>query len=272
MRGPVYKIALGVVLWAMLGGCAEDRGPVILDTAGIAPAVDYSELDAVLGKSVRKDGLLDVAAAVKCAEQLDAQLKRLTITGPTVTPQLLCAPQDALAYWYNARAAWSMKLAALADFPDRLDRARLSARVFTLDNRQMTLEDVDTEIAACGGWEALVAAPGICIERAQLPRSAFSAEDIRQRINTRFNGFIDDDRRFTIDIARKQIDIPTILYQFHGQLIQQHNQSYGTSEVTLTTALLPYVSGSAHRRLQDAVGYICLRRPPGGKLAIFKDE
>jgi len=270
--GRVYKFGLCLCAALLSVGCGGRDEPVVLDLAGVAPKVDYSELDEVLGAVVRKDGLLDAEAFGEVAGRLEVLLKRLAVTGPTATPALFPTDDEALAYWYNARAAWAIKLASLYGFPKRLDRRRLYDRAFTLDGRSMTLADIDEAILTLGGWKAVVAAPGIMLDSAVLPRSGFRAEQIRRRIDRRFNEFIDDPRRFVIDIEAQKLRVPSVLYRFAPQLIDQYNKTYGTRGATLTTALLPHVTGSAARRLQDAMGYRCVKNTQTGRLAVFSER
>lgn len=254
----------------LAAGCAPKA--VVLRTEGVEPAADYGDLAAVLAEAVDKDGLLDPEALAGCRERLDEQLRRLAVTGPTATPRLLPEAEDRLAYWYNARAAWAMKLALLEKCPATLPWRRLCGRRFALDGRSLTLAGIDAAIEAESGWLAVVAAPGVRLDRAPLPAEPFAAAGIRRRIAGRFNELLDDPRRFVIDIKRKKVLVPLVLWRFRKRLIEQHNRIYRTRGAGLTAALLPYVAGSAHRRLQDAVGYRC--RPSGrlDLLALIKRD
>jgi len=258
------KFILAVLLAAALAtGCDKPGEPMTLDVAGVAPAVDYAELAKVLGESVSaSDGRVDVEAfeEAKLSDTLDEQLRRLAVTGPRATPELFTSPEARLAYWCNARAAWAIKLAELEGWPEEAAPVRLMERQFPLDGRMMTLAEIDTILATDEDWRTVVAAPGVLLNRAPLPTTPFGAADIRERIAGRFNAFIDNADRFVIDIAHKRIRVPNVLYGKRHELIAAHNARYATRGATLTTALLPYTNGSAHRRLQDAMGYPCVRR------------
>jgi hypothetical protein len=246
--------------------------PVVLDVAGVEAKVDYSDLGAVLEEAIDKDGMLGPEKPPQWSAALDSQLKRLAVVGPTVTGRLFATKEDRLAYWLNARAAWALKLVLLAEFPEEMSPAELEDRSFPLDGRTMTLREIDAVIEKEGGWEALVAAPCLRMQRARLPEKPFEPSDISQRIRDRLSGFIDDKKRFIVDIEHKRVLFPPVLWQCRQELLERHRTSYGADEVTFTTALLPYVSGSAHRRLQDAIGYRCVRARSDRALAVTKED
>jgi len=251
-------------------GCDGPVEPVALDVTGLAPAADYKHLAAVLETAVQEGGMVDPSALKRHAEALDAQLGLLAVTGPSATSELFHTPEDRLAYWYNARAAWAMKLVLLDNVPKRITERKLRSRPFPLDGRLMTLADIDAILSADEDWRTVVAAPGVCLLRAALPAVPFTAGDVRRRITRRLGEFIDDPDRFVIDVEHRRILIPPVLWRFRDRLIDAHNETYGTDGATLTTALLPLVGGSAHRRLQDAIGYRAVRARTTGLLARTK--
>ena len=135
----------------------------------------------------------------------------------------------------------------------------------------MTLEDIDAILARDADWRALAAAPCVKLTRARLPRSPFTAAGIRERIAERLSDFVDDERRFVIDRRERVIRVPPVIWRYRDRLIAEHNAGCRTCEATLATALLPYTRGSAHRRLQDAVGLRCVRAPETDEIARAED-
>jgi hypothetical protein len=242
--------------------------PIRFDTAGLSPKADYANLSAVLKQCVTGNGLLDRRELADCAERLDAQLALLAVTGPSANPALFPSKEDALTYWYNARAAWAIKLAAASDPNEPPPASRLEDQPFILDGRTMTLRAIDATLAAEGDWRWPVAAPGIRFCRAGLPDKPFSPADIRQQIPRRINDLLADPRRTVIDVDRQEVRIPPIVWQFRDQIMEEHRRTYGQSEATFVTALLPYAHGRALHRLQDAVGYRAVEAPAQGKLAM----
>jgi hypothetical protein len=255
MARGVFKMAGACCAAALLTGCPAPPSPVALDLAGAGPNTDLSDLRAVLRRGLDADGRLVMYSLKKVSGRLDAQLRRLAVTGPTASPALFAARADRLAYWYNARAAWAIKLALLANCPTCLSAECLEARPFPLDGRTMTLSAIDERLRADADWRTLVAAPSVRMHRARLPAAPFDANGIRRRIAERFEEYVDDEDRFVIDVGRRKVRVAPVLWQFRDRLIAEHHRRYGTTGATLVTALLPYVHGSARRRLQDALGY-----------------
>ena len=255
MARRICKLVIAVALVGFLGGCLGLAAPIEIDTAGVPPVLDYSDLASVLKKVVTSSGLVIPTALKAQSETLDRQLAVLALTGPNTTPELLGTDEDRLAYWYNARTAWAMKLAIVRDFPAELPRAEVLDQPFPLDSRVMSLREIDEILEADEDWRALVASPGVTLLRCPLPAQPFSSDDIRTRITERFNAFVDDERRFVIDVANRQILVPPVLWSLRQRLIEEHHKNYQTQGANLTTALLPHVRGSPHRRLQDAIGY-----------------
>jgi hypothetical protein len=253
-------------------GCA-DTSAVFLDTKGVRPAVNYDRLTTVLDEVVTSKGLLnsDFLKEPTYSAALDAQLKLLAVTGPTATPRLFQTAEQRLAYWYNARAAWAMKLAMLAGFPETIPPGSLRKRTFPLDGRRMTLDDVDAILDGYDDWRVAVCAPGVCCQRAPLPRSAFAEGDIRNRIAERLNAFVDDEKRFVIDVERRNIRVPPVLCRYRQRLIADYHRAYGTQGATFVTALSRHLSGSARRRLRDAIGYRCVPARRKTILALLED-
>jgi len=229
--------------------------------------VDYSNLAKVLERAVTDKGKFDQKKLEKVSESLDAQLKILSVTGPTVTPQLFASDEDTLAYWFNARAAWALKIASQAGEAKHLSSIQLS-KPFPLDGREMTLVDIDAVLSLNKDWRAIVTAPGICLNRAGLPKKTFSACHIEEEINEQLNGFLDDEDRFVIDVGRKRTLVPPILWQFRQELTDEHDKSYGTENASFPMVLLGLTSGSAHRRIQDATGYRYIEGRRSCKLAV----
>jgi len=271
MSGSTCKLALVAALGGFFSGCVRPAAPIALGATGVRAAADYSDLAFVLDKVVTSDGLIIPAALKEHAGRLETQLERLAVTGPNATPQLFRSPEDRIAYWCNARAAWAMKLALVRDCPKRLRREQFIDRDFSLDGRMMNLRSIDETLKTFDDWRVLVASPGVTLSRCRLPATPFSGRDVRRRIAKRINAFIDDERRFVIDIRRKRILIPPVLWQYRDRLIQAHHRKYATRGANLATALLPYLSGSAHRRLQDAIGYRIVPARPGFLTALFED-
>jgi hypothetical protein len=249
-------LALTVAVAACIAGtgCARPLQPVHLETGKITPAVDYTALDKVLSAAVNDDGLVIPTALDKKRDVLEDQLKLLAVTGPSSTPELLVGREERLAYWYNARAAWSIYLLGECDCPDQLRRRDL-ARPFPLDGRMMTLDQIDAQLSDYDDWRIMAAAPGASLDRAPLPRQAMRAGDFDAVLAERISTFIDDPQRVEIDIAAREVRMPPVLWNMRDRIITDYQQRYNAAGANLLTALMPATTGSANRRLQDAIGY-----------------
>ena len=257
------KFTAASVLVCLVCGCGKRGGePIVLDTSGVVPAADYTHLARVLADVAMPDGFADLYDLRKQSEALEAQLRLLAVTGPTATPELLPAADDAPAYWYNARAAWSMKLLLIQGCPETVDADAYFHRPLPLDGRTMSLSQIDAELAKDADFRVVACAPGATAVEAALPSEPLRADRLRADLAGRLAALIDDEQRFVVDIPRKQVRLPPSLWRVRGRVIDAHHAAYGTEGATLMTALLPYVFGSPHRRLQDAVGFRCVEEAP----------
>jgi len=260
---------LAAVAAAAMAGCSRSPAPLtVAEAPGVRAEVDYADLGKVLAEAVDEEGRLDQAELESHTALLDRQLYRMSLTGPTATPALLPAEADRLAYWYNARAAWSMKLALAAGFPETIDGDRWRVSPFPLDGRTMTLAEIDAILARDADWRTEAAAPSVLLHRPALPRAPLAGGDIRREIPARLNAFLADKARFAIDEKRREVKVPPALWARRDELIRRHHETHGTSGATLLTALLPWTTGLAHHRIQDAMGYRCVPAGPGSRLAL----
>jgi hypothetical protein len=249
-------MALSALAAASAAGCADEScPPIMVDAAGVAPAVNYAPLGEVLAACVLRNGLADRQELPRRAEALDRQLGILAVTGPTVTPGLFPSHDDVLTYWYNAHAAWSLKLLRASGCPRLVGAAAMLDRKFPLDGRTMTLCDIGAILAAEDDFRIAVAVPGATTNYARLPEAPVEAGGFRQTVERRFAELLDDDIRVYIDVRRMRVLFPPVLWQFRARLTAEHNRRYRTEGATLVTALLGYTSGSAQRRMQTAQGY-----------------
>jgi len=263
--------AIAVVALAMGGCTAAPVQPVRLDLAGAAADANYDNLAFVLAKATNDQGYVDYDDLKKHAARLEAQLKRLAVCGPMATPALYPSPGARLAYWYNARTAWAIKLAFDANCPrDSLAPSRLEERPFPLDGRPMTLDALDAIILRDHGWQAAVGAPCIRLHRSRLPARPFSPLDVEAVVPRRFLEYLGDRDRFVIDVERRTIFYPPVLWSVRGRLIEEHGRTYRTEGATLNTAFLPFVRGVAALRLQDATGYAEAEGSRDGPLACLR--
>jgi hypothetical protein len=265
IRNPQWIAGSGLLCTAIfalvaplvLAGCAAVPAPAVhLDTAGVKPEVNYDDLAAVLDKATDEKGQLNFDELKKSAPRLETQLKRLAVAGPMATPSLFSTPADRLAYWYNARTAWAIRLAFDANCPwNSLDPAWLEERAFPLDGRTMTLDAIDAVLLREHDWREAAAAPCVRLHRPKLPRKPFAPQSVQADAPGRLNEFLADRDRFIIDVDRQTIFFPPMIWAVRSRLIGQYECVFCTQKATLNTALVPNVTGMAAFRLQNAIGY-----------------
>ncbi len=264
-RGQFSFRATALVLIAACGGCGEKPAApgmidFTLDAAGAQPAADYARLGDVLETGVG-GGRLDMKEyrVHLLREPLEAQLRVMAVAGPSATPDLFPDRESRLAWWLNARTAWTIRLAAALDEIDEDDNtASRTPGMFPLDGRRMTLEEIDVEILRAGDYRCVMAAPGLFPLRAPLPAEPFAPETLEEQTRDNFNAFIVDPERFKLDALQRELLVPPVVWRHRDRLKRAYRETFGgPEEVPLITALLPVTTGSAHHRLQNLVGYRC---------------
>ncbi len=262
-------VALAIFL---LAGCAvqqQELPPVVIAARPAAPKVDYSELEVVLDKVFDDDRLIDAEALAVNADHLNAQVALLAITGPDVSPELFTTSDEKLAYWYNARAAWSLKLFLDANCPEEIT-SQFSTRRFPLDGQLMSLRTIDLVLEADPDFRVVVSAPSVLLSRARLPDTVYLATDIRTRVAEQFTQFLGDPERLVLDVDSQTLLVPPVLWHYRQRLIDEYQKTYHAQGATLQTALMPYAKGPALRWLHDATGYRCDEQPRVHRTAVGK--
>jgi len=258
----------------VVGGCADGLRPaaVELELSGVKPTADVSDLAAVLAGAVTKDGRVAPAAISRLSGRLDTQLRKMAVAGPTATPGLYPTYGCRWAYWYNARAGWSLKLSALAGCPRKLCPRAMCRRRFPLDGRSMSLSDIDAILLAeaerTGDFRLAACAPGVQVSYGPMPQRPYAAADFGERVSAMLSRLVLDERRFVVDVAARTVRVPPMLWAGRQSLFRQYRRDYGTQEVALATALRAYVDRRARRRLEECLGYKAVPRKPSGELAI----
>ena len=259
------------ILWALLaaaagGGCAGNQ-PIVLPEAAAPPG--FAALAEVLAAVVDADGAVEPTALAVRLPQLEYQLAALAGPWP---PEARAAGSDArLAWLYNARAAWSLRIVArermidavfgdVFHLPERIDARRLLATPFPMDGGLWTLAAIDRELLAYEDVRVAAAAPGATDWAAPLPGAPFEAATVRATLDARFNALLADGRRVVVDHGDQRLAVPPALWAAAGRIVAAYETRYGTRDALLVTALLPYAQGKAHRRLVSAMGYEAVRR------------
>ena len=255
---------LTAVAAAGLAGCAG-AGPQAIDLPAVAlAAITFDDLAIVLGRTVNADGAVEPTALAVNLPRLEHQL---TLLGQPWPAELRAGQFDQrLAWLYNTRTAWSLRIVAreLTRDPKRPDRFvlpptigedRLTESGFVLDGHPASLAWIDGQLAAWDDFRVAASAPGATDLDGRLPREPFSAGDVRAAIPRRFNEYVLDDRRIVIDHQARQLQAPPALWQFAPRLTADYDRRYRTAGATLATALKAYLDPPGRGRLDDALGY-----------------
>lgn len=269
-RAWMVGIVLSVALTAL--GCdGTELGPVRLELVKVKPTDDVSDLAAVLAEAVDDRGRVipDKYAAVR--GRLEAQLEKLAVSGPVATPQLFPTERHRWAYWYNARVAWSIKLAELAGFARRI-RPEAMQRSFPLDVRAFTLDGIDEMLLAetrrSGDFRLAACAPGTRVDYAPLPKVPFTAANLSGKLNETLSRLILDEERLVFNVVWREVRVPRMLWAGRELVMREFVRATGNTEATLTTALVGRVNRPARRRLQEALGYTVVAQKPRALLAV----
>ncbi len=278
MRVHAGRLTIALI-GAILAGCDGPGGPVAqplpavpLSTAGVEPSADTADLAAVLAEAATSDGRVDPKAMRRLSGRLDSQLRTMAVAGPTATPTLFPTYGARWAYWYNARAAWSMKLTLLAGCPKKTDSRCMARRPVPLDGRAMSLAAIDglllAEAERTGDFRLAACVPGVRVEFGPMPQRPYEAADFGDRLEAMFSTLIADQRRFVIDVADRKVLVGPMLWARRQDVLDQYRREFGGEGVQFVTALRPYVRGRALKRLQQAVGYGAAEATRTGELAI----
>ncbi len=265
-------MCLGLLVWLAVGCGSAEPEPISLETANVEPNASVDALAICLREGVTEDGLMRPEWLRDNRDDLRRQLRLFAVTGPTATPERYPTEADRIAYWYNARAGWAIMLAILGEYESDDWRSRQLPRTFPLDGRSMSLALIDDELASRDDWRIVAAAPGASLQRARLPRVPFDANGVRECIADRLDAFLDDERRFVIDVEAQTVDVPPVLWRVRERILAEYRRKYDARGANLLTALLPHASTSTTRRLQDAVGYRIVPAKRGSRILAILDE
>ena len=229
----------------------------------------FSDLKIILKKTVDSDSDIDIFEITRKRENLIDQLIILKSVGPKSTPKLFKDNSQKIAYWLNVRTAWSIYFAFLESEKTKKNRTtEFCDAQIKIDCQKLSLNKIDDKLEKLGGIFAVLAAPGVRSDRAAIPQKIISPENLSAKLKDRFCKFINDPDKIVINVKNRTVEFPPVIWRYRKFIIQQYEKNYKTSEVDLTTALAPFVCGSATHKLQNAVGYRCVENKSKVKLMI----
>jgi len=277
MRRFCHSLLLGSWVSLLAVGCPGSGGaiePIAVTPRAHDGDATFDDLAAVLSAAVTAEGEVDATALAVHLPRLDRQLSLLA--GPWPTDSASALSDRRLAWLYNARMAWSLRIVArelhpLARrgdcfaLPETIARRRLLGTPFPLNGRQTTLDEIDRRLAEADDFRLAVSAPGASDLVGRLATEPFSADSVRRLLARRFCDTVGDDRRVRVDHDSRSLCVPPALWRFASQLRGQYNRRFRTRDASLATALRPYLDATGRRRTADAMGYPARPRtgPPG---------
>ena len=278
------RYSLCLATWAVVTsatvGCAPlDRPgpPIAVAQADADGEISFDDLAVVLAAVVGADGRIDATALAAHLPRLDRQLAQLG--GPWPAPAAGGQTDQRLAWLYNARAAWSLRivarelrpLAGRADaftLPRSIPRRRLLLTPLPLAGKWTTLAEIDDDLARYDDFRLAASAPGASDLAGRLPQRPFAAQTVRSLLATRFRHYVRDGSRLVADHDRRRLYVPPALWRVAPRLKAEFNRRFDTRDASLVTALGPYLDAQGRRRLAGALGYRVSRRTgPAGIVA-----
>jgi len=243
-----------------------------LKLTGVKASSDISDLSVVLSQVVDSRGRLVPSKLDSIQDHLMQHLRRMAITGPTASPALFPDEISRLVYWYNVRIAWSIRLAQLSLSNKTLRSVDVFRCSFQVDGRRMSLEQIDSLLLSyakrCGDFRIAACIPGVRAGYAPLPNKPFSEGNFEAELSKQLNQLILDERRFVIDVKRRRVIVPPMLWACRDMIISEYQRRFGQCEVKLLTAVGVYLNSQARFRLEKALGYRVIPRRDTARIIV----
>ena len=276
-------LTLGL-LAALLAGCADPPAPNSLwahasPSPGLAtqtgassrPAIGFGELAKLLAGTVDEQGVIDPTALAIHLPRLERQLALLAQPWPAEIAGERTGGDERLAWLYNARAAWSLRIVAselaprprqpdLFALPTTIRVRKLLEQPITLNGQTTTLAAIDRELARDKDFRLAAAAPCATDFFGRLPREPFTGLTVRAAAAQRFRDYLHDPNRVVVDHDYKRLRVPPALWQFVPLILADYDQRYASRGVQPASALAEFANVPDRQRMQDATGYPAVER------------
>lgn len=264
-------VRMAVWVATAAAGCAGPSADIDLPAA--AGPIGFDGLAVVLPAVITEDGLVDPTALAVHLPRLNRQLALLAQPWPEEVARPDGNNDARLAWLYNARLAWSLRIVArelrpidgpdgLFGLPDTIDARTFLETSVPLNGGRTTLGGIDCELAAYDDFRIAACAPGVTDFFGPPVRAPFSAETVKSLLNERFAAYGRDPGRIVIDHDRKLLRPPPALAQFADRLTSDRP---GTGKPSLATALAGHLDARGRDRMEDALGYrVVVRVSPAG--------
>jgi len=273
------SLAVWLALFVAGGGCTPGAGttPVAKAPATEDGSITFDDLAVVLAAVVDQADRIDATALAVQLPRLQRQLRHLGRPWPA---NVSAGRSDArLAWLYNARMAWSLKIVSdelrplngRADtlyLPKSIDRKRLLATEFHLAGAVATIEGIDRELAQYDDFRLAASAPCASDLAGPLAMEPFTAQTVRTQLPERFNHTFADNNRVVVDHDGRRLYLPPAMWAQVPLLTAQYNRRFNTHDATFPAAVGPYLDVRGRDRMADAMGYeVVPRTGPAGIVA-----
>ena len=226
----------------------------------------HEALDRVLQRFVDVQGRVDYQALQNDPADLELYYGLLAAYSPDSHPQFFPDRQSQLAYWINAYNAATLK-AVLAHYPiSGVAEVKAPALLFFMpDNsgffyflrpifggEQHSLYDLENDLIRPRFADPRVHFALNCASRGcpQLPRHAFSAQNIDAELDRETRKFLSEQRNFRVDYAERAVYLSS-LFDWYREDYVQWLVAEGATDPTLLDYVRRYLSLAKRSRLDE---------------------
>jgi len=219
----------------------------------------------LLTEYVDKNGRVDyrkLAQAETDKQQLDCFLTWASQVDEETYPQLFTQGSARTAFYLNAHNASVIRavlefypIKKLSDIPVDLADDLL----FQVQAEQLSINTMAERTSPADDWRIAFALAGPALSDAALAKLPFRGEDLDEQLDTALKNYLESCRGIQIDHARRRVLLGKLIYQRKEFFLEKYSQlfddQYAPQEVSLISALIPWVSPNTQELLIDLVGY-----------------
>lgn len=216
---------------------------------------DHRDWTTVLQRFVDERGRVDYRGLAEDRAVFDRYIERIETVGPSSRPDLFPTRDHALAYYLNAynaqvfagvlsrgpeeKSVWSGLVSGLNFF----GRMRI-----TVDGEKMNLNRLENELIREGFRDPRIHAALNCasIGCPPLPRTAFEAEGLQQRLDEVMAAWVNDPAHCAVDPAARRVDLNKIFDWFDDDFLD-YERSRGVEDPNLVDYLNRYLENTIPR-------------------------
>lgn len=228
------KLSFLDTLLMLLVFCAIVAGPVTTPTR--AAGFSYDDWNAVLGKYVDDEGLVDYAGLRSDRQELDRFLDSIESTGPATNPDMFPTREHKLAYYINAYNAQVFQgvlaLSPKADTVWGFTKTGLGFFVqmkIVVDGQKTSLKALEDDIIREGFKDPRIHAALNCasVGCPKLPSTAFEPDTLDVQLDTEMRKFVTEDRNCTIDQEAGTVTLSKIFDWFRSDFEEYEERQGG---------------------------------------------